>query len=511
MRFAGFSLSVITLAMLATPGFAAVYSVEDLGASDDVELVYGTASNGDITTANGQIRYESTYDVGDTTLFSAGDMSALFLRDGVATTVTGFDSFNDDGLRSGTTEEYLTGVTPSGVMVGSGSAPSYLYEYTLNDVATEKVVRDFPVRAFTTLDGVTISPVLPPYSETGGASRIYAVNDSNLAVGYASIGQTVGSAETYASCIEDSGSPALVCAQSVVYQLRAYAWQLDDNGAVTSGTNLGLPFTPADDDERLYSSQANAINSDGVAVGYASYAESSDSSIRTLATVYQDGQVSLIHDPEAFSYSYAHGISDANSDGVAYVVGQVPLRIDDYTYNKFFVYPLGAEGATLLHAYGNGGITDFYRASNSVARAANSNGQVVGWGEWEIAPNSQNRRHHGFLYDIRDNSFTDLNALIPCDSAYEIVDAVAIDENGEILAHALLKTDARDDSGELISGEQEYVVRTVRLTVTGGTSDQCPNEDLPTIERKGSSHSPWLLGVMLCALGFRRLYTRAIG
>lgn len=510
MRFAGFSLSVITLALLASPGFAAVYSVEDLGASDDVELVYGTASNGDITTANGQIRYESTYDVGDTSLFTAGDLSALFLRDGVATTVTAFDSFNEDGLRTGTTEEYLTGVTPSGVMVGSGTAPFYLTEFTIDEEDYERVIRDFAARAFTTLDGVTINPVLPPYSETGGVSRILAVNASNLAVGYASVSQTVGSAETYTTCIEDSGYPAHVCAQSVAYQLRAYAWQLDDNGAEVSSVNLGLPFTPATDDERQYSSQATAVNSDGVAVGFASYATSSSSSINTLATVYQDGQASLIHDPGAFTYSYAHGISDPNSDGVAYVVGQVPLRVDDYTYNKFFVYPFGAEGATLRHAYGSGDITDFYRASNSVARAANSKGQVVGWGEWEVAPNSQNRRHHGFLYDVRDNSFTDLNALIPCDSAYEIVDAVAIDENGEILAHALLKTDARDDDGTPVAGEQEYVVRTVRLAVTGGQSDACPNEELPSIERKGASTSPWLLGVMLLVLGVRRLYTRAI-
>lgn len=509
MRFAGFSLSVITLALLASPGFAAVYSVGDLGASDDVELVYGTASNGDITTANGQIRYESTYDVGDTTLFTAGDLSALFLRDGVATTVTAFDSFNDDGVRSGTTEEYLTGVTPSGVMVGSGTAPLYLYEYTLNDEAAEKVVRDFPARAFTTLDGITINPVLPPYDETGGLSRILAVNNGNLAVGYASISQTVSSGEIYETCVNDNGYPAIVCAQAVAYQLRAYAWQLDDSGAVVSATNLGLPFTPAADDERQYSSQAIAVNSEGVAVGFASYASSSSSTIRTFATVYQDGQANLIHDAGAFTYSYAHGISDTNDDGIAYVVGQVPLRIDDYTYNKFFVYPLGAEGATLSYAYGSGGIVDFYRASNSVARAANSKGQVVGWGEWELAPNSQNRRQHGFLYDVRDNSFTDLNALIPCDSPYEIVDAVAIDESGEILAHALLKTDARDDSGSPVAGEQEYVVRTVRLSVTGGTSDQCPNEELPKVERKGASESPWLLALMVACLGLRRLYKTA--
>lgn len=507
MRFAGFSLSVITLALFASPALAAVYAVNDLGASDDVELVYGAASNGHITVASGQIRYTSSYDLGDTTLFKAGDLSALLLRDGTATTLTAFDSLNDDGVRSGTTEEALTGVTPSGVMVGYGSAPFYQTEFTVNETEDQQVVREFAARAFTTLDGMTINPVLPPYSETGGVSRILAVSGSNLAVGYASVSPTKSSAEAYATCVDTNGYPAVVCAQSVAYQLRAYAWQLDDGGAVVSTLNLGLPFTPAEDDERVYSSQANAVNSDGVAVGYASHNDGT--TIRTLATVYREGQATLIHEPSAFGYSFAHGISDANDEGIAYVVGQVPLRIDDYTYSKFFVYPLGADNARLAHAFGGeGGISDFYRASNSVARAANSHGQVVGWGEWELAPNSLNRRRHGFLYDVRDNSFTDLNALIDCDSPYEIVDAVAIDDSGEILAHALLKTDARNSAGELVSGEQEYVVRTVRLALTGGQSDQCPNEELPAIERQGASSSPWLLGWLLVLVAGRRLYTR---
>ena len=498
-----FAISLLTLAIAVPASQAAVYQIDAIAVAEGAEHQYVLDDNGSLQVGSVSGRYRGNYaenpdaltQFSDGALLVAGDEGQLLL---------GFDTLNDSGQRSGTTSEMLTAVNAAGWMVGSGSAPYQLLVYGEDSTSSSKV-RDFSLRAFATADGDNLISLAGAEVNGGGISRAQDINDSGLVIGHASLATLASSQSSYDDCLA-AETPELVCRQSLTYQLQAWAWQLDDSGSVTSSTSLGLAYTPADGDDTQYQSQAYALNNAGLAVGYSQYR--SDGVVRNQAALFSAEGNQLLHAAGAFAESYAYGLSEANDAGVTYIVGQVPKRIDDETtVSKFFIYDHGAATPQLRYAYGNSGLSDFFEAGNSLARAVNSKGQVVGWGEYERVPQSL-RRRHGFVYDIADNSFRDLNRLIPCDSGYEIVDALAIDEAGNILVQALMETDARDDDGVLQDGEREHVVRSLWLQATGGNSDECPIDEMPTVERQGASFGLWPL-LLLLLLPLRRRFSGA--
>lgn len=496
-----FAVSLLTLAIAVPASQAAVYEIEAIAVAEGAEHQYVLDDNGSLQVGTGSGRYSGDYAANPDELAQFSD-GALLVEGEEGRLLLGFDTVDDNGQRSGTTSEMLSAVNGSGWMVGSGSAP---YRVHGEDNASTRKVRDFSLRAFATADGDRLLSLPGAEVSGGGISRALDINDAGLVIGYASVATLTSSQSSYDSCIED-GSPELVCRQSLNYQLQAWAWQLDGDGNISSSASLGLAYTPAADDDSQYQSQAYALNNAGLAVGYSQYPNGG--SVLNQAALFSPDGNQLLHEAGAFAESYAYGLSETNADGITYIVGQVPKRLnDELTVSKFFIYDHGAATPQLRYAQDGSGIADFFEAGNSLARAVNRKGQVVGWADYERVPQNL-RRRHGFIYDIADNSFRDLNQLIPCDSGYEIVDAVAIDDDGNILVHALLETDARDADGVLQAGEREQVVRSLWLRATAGNSDECPIDQIPSVERQGASFGLWPL-LLLLLLPLRRRFSRA--
>lgn len=498
-----FAVSSLLLAIVAPASQAAVYEIEALPLAAGAKHQYVLADNGSLQVGSGSGRYSENYAENSDGLTLSSD-GALLIDGTDARLLLGFDTVNDNGERSGTSSEMLTAVNAAGWMVGSGSAPYRWLEYGDNN-GSSREVRDFVWRAFVTQDGDNLIELPANDVVGGGVSRAQAINNSGLVVGYGSVAAITSSQSSYDKCLAD-GTPELVCRQPLTYQLQGWAWQLDDSGALTSSAPLGLTFTPAEDDTAQYQSQAYALNDAGLAVGYSQYLTGGN--VRNLAALFGEDGNQLLHDAAAFSESYAYGISDANDEGISYIVGQVAKKFSgDVIASKFFIYDHGAAAPQLRHAQDGSGMVDFFEVGNSLARAVNRKGQVVGWAEHERVPQTV-RHRHGFIYDLADNSFHDLNRLIPCDSGYEIVDAVAIDDEGNILVQALVETDARDESGALLAGERELVVRSLWLKNSGGNSDECPIDPIISFDRKGGSFGLWPL-LLLALLPFRRRFFKA--
>ncbi|GAA5217794.1 DUF3466 family protein [Corallincola platygyrae] len=409
-----------------------------------------------------------------------------------------FDVINEDtGELTGSTNDIAFGVNDSSIIVGVGTAPYYAIEYTEED-GTEVVyfAREFQFRGYAHFNG-ELEALLPPTIEYGGVSISNDINNNNLVVGYASIELTESSRDYAEENCPDQDVPLEVCTRSLNYQLRAYQWQLDDQGSVVSTKELGLLATPDEDDERQYISQALAVNAEGVSVGMSyAFEDGDDNQVRTYAAIYQNDEVLDITDPDEFRASVAYDISDQNADGISYVVGDVTKFINGYWRSKFFYYELGKEGAKLESAYGDDSdVTDFYNGSSSTARSVNNLGQVVGFGEYERVNPQIPRRKHAFLYDIPTNTFTDLNNLLPCDSEYEMVEANHIDDNGTISGVAIATVPALDNSGDPVvnsEGEQELeeVARAVRLYADpDGIPEVCPEQEEENFSRSGASTS----------------------
>lgn len=74
---------------------------------------------------------------------------------------------------------------------------------------------------------------------------------------------------------------------------------------------------------------------------------------------------------------------------------------------------------------------------NSVATAINNSSLVVGYA-WLPATEGEPFRR-AFLYDARDGVLTDLNDLLPEGSAWSLVDALDINDAGQIVGRGLIR------------------------------------------------------------------------
>jgi len=88
-----------------------------------------------------------------------------------------------------------------------------------------------------------------------------------------------------------------------------------------------------------------------------------------------------------------------------------PLHAFIYDSSKNTIKDLGTLGGSYSHGF-----------------AINAGGQVVGYSGTSIGAN------HGFLYDPKTAVITDLNDLLPANSGWQITNAFAINDNGQILA-----------------------------------------------------------------------------
>jgi hypothetical protein len=444
---------------------------------------------------------------------------------------TDFDgNYSVGNIITRSTVDIIEGVTDNNIAFGTASAPYLpMAEFTdSNGNLHNHWVREHGKRGFFSPDnGTTIYSVLPIETRYGGGiSAVVDMNDNGTAVGYSSyklganreafvLDKTEGCADP--EVLKDI--PYEICVQKIqngMYHIQAFKATLSADYQVET-EQLGLLITPHPDDERAFSSQALAINNNGIAVGYAHGWDNPDvitpaSNERmngSYAVMYKDGKVLDFNQQHyyfgtriPFPFSRAN---DINDNGL--VVG---YTTDINTFVKKFFYVDTSVSASEMEIIMP---KDFFTTSKSTAFAVNSAGIIVGEGEIESHNDSPDnpRRTAAFLFDTSMDSpvITDVNTLLECKSAYNIIKANDINDEGYISANAIVKSERKDAKGELILDESGNplsidVVRAVLLKpIPGGVLDDCGLVE-EKIERQGASISAIVLFSLLSLFGLRR-------
>lgn len=508
--------------LLADNSHEGVHDLENI--EDETALRAGNPTANDLSWV---IRFLKSR-VGDSLYQEVGDIYAMTNFNGDTELFNVFDEkFTGTDTYTRSTKEYISGITNEGWVYGNASAPYLPVDFTKSD--DEEVtywLREFTTRGFFSSDGgANIIEIIPPSEidlpeeqRFGGESAIYDISENHFAVGYASTSidqnaldfltdETGGCADP--DVLDDL--PFKACVQQVVdqiYNTEAIKWTIDEQGIISSET-LGQLVTPNVDDEREYVNYAQAINNQGVAVGFAhgwvdeNETNPSTNEARSLyAVVYKNGLVTdFTEDHGKYFDSRAYDISDA---GIA--VGHVSTFVNGNLRTKFYHVDTNPETMEMVLP------TDFFTGSSSTARSINESGKIVGEGEIETHndSNGTSRRTHGFIYDTISKTFTDLNDFLTCETDYTIIEARAINDENEISATALIRVPRRDSKGVLMlddKGEQlfEDVVRAVTLEPIAGEIEDCSKVE-EKVERKGAGLG--FSSIFLLALvGLRRRFT----
>jgi uncharacterized membrane protein len=433
--------------------------------------------------------------------------------------IPGFDQLSDQNNEfTFNSTTVVRDINDSGFSVGTGEGYYSKLDYTFESGQNVNfVLHEFGTRAFVSL-GNTVIGLPAPETMAGGVSEAYAINESNQVIGYGStliISDTLETTLTdceddelrgdipFESCINSTISTFTASAASFA-QLRGLIWQLDEQGNLLETKQLGILFEPEADDIKNYSSQALAINDNGIAVGVSNgqYTENDVTVARNFAVIFdQDEIINITPEPDsnvARSSNTISSATDINNDNL--VVGYQVKSVNGTNRRKFFVYDMLLEEITFPN--------DFFLGSSSNALDINNNGMVVGYGE--VDASLTGRRNEGFLYDIAAEQFYGIRELISCDSPYTIVQANSINDQNEIAATARYQGSARDSRGEVLLDSagleiQVDLVTAVKLElIPGGEIDNCdPIVDKINRERQGAS-VVWMLGFGLILLGWRR-------
>ncbi len=433
---------------------------------------------------------------------------------------TVFDkAFTDTDQLTRSTVDIISGVTDAGLVYGTATAPYLPLDTFTDSNGNEKNYwdRDFGQRGFFSFDnGAHIFEIMPSESRYGGGiSAILDVNENNTAVGYMSYKLDKNSQEYV---LDDSNGcadgavlkniPYSICEQrreSSMYHTIAYKAELSDDGSVVT-EQLGLLVNPHKDDERRHFSYATAINDDGVAVGYATgwYDENvtapkvNQRTFSAYAVMYKDGDVFDFNQKNNIFVRGGSVISrahDINNNGVA-----VGFKYNERGVRKMFYVDTRAAQDDMEMVFPS----DFFATSASAAYAINEQGLIVGEGEIESHNSSANnpRRTAAFLYDMNNDTFSNVNDLISCDSPYNVIQARHINDNNVISASAVIKVNRYDDKGELVldengDPEQEDVIRAVILEpISGGKIDECTKEEAEEkVKRQGAGFG--FIGLLL--------------
>lgn len=438
------------------------------------------------------------------------NIQSYVVQNDSAELIPGFDEIDGNlGTYSGSTETQVREITDSGIIVGFSEGRYKPVEYvnTNGDTITY-YLQDFGRQGFVDLNG-TIVNMESDVDATGGYSEAFDINNNLLVAGFEATDPSDSRISTVEACADADvrgDFPEELCLQSQIqldpflnYQAQATLWQLDEAGNITEKRNLGFLVTRDDDETRLFVSRAWAVNDNGIAVGDATdFYQDDENQARTFAAIYDGDQVTGFTDHEEFFNSVA---TDVNNNNIA--VGQASKSINGFTRTKFFVHNIDDNTTTYPD--------DFFDGSGSVARAINENNMVVGEGDVDSQLTSF-RRTHGFLYSIDDDTFQDLNDLLPCNTPYTIVQANDINDDNEIVATALIRRETLNRKGETIVDDNgdpviDDVITSVLLTpVPGGEIESCevPEGEAEAQERSGGSTTFYSLSFLFVLAFLRR-------
>jgi len=431
------------------------------------------------------------------------------------------------------TVDIVSGITNGGISYGTATAPYLPSEPFIDTEGLEHTfwMREYGLRGFFSYDqGAQIHQVIPFETQFGGGtSAVLDVNEVGIAVGFSSYklsqgfinfieDETGGCADpdvvpgqkSLEACIAD----AQLRASGEFYHTMALKATIDESGSAVVEP-LGLLVTPHPDDLRIYSSYALAVNSNGVAVGFAdgwddetvTSPTATEFSRFEFAVVFKNGEVidlSGEHTNKASSRAY-----DINDAGIA--VGHITIGIGGKPVQKFFYVDTSVPTAEITMVNPE----DFFSGSDSTVRAINNSGLMVGEGEIETHNESaQNpRKTAAFVYNMNDDIFTNLNNTIPCSLrlTYNILEARGINDAGMISATAIVKVDRRDAKGELISDEngvqlREDVVRAISLEPMPEDGEVCTAAEEDKVIRQGGSISFSGILSIMALFGLRRKF-----
>jgi hypothetical protein len=471
-----------------------------------------------------------------------GDTIAMTNAGGVSTDYNLFDETfkakdtgEETGVLTRSTIDIVSGITDGGVSYGTATAP-YLPDgpyLDSDDIEHTYWFREHGMRGFVSDNfGAEVEEIVPFETEyVGGFSAVLDVNEtagSGFVAGFSSYKVT----QAFADFIENEEGgcadpdilaemPLEACiaraqlqASYDIYHTMALRATLAPNAAPVPEA-LGLLITPHEDDERPFSSHALAVNTLGVAVGFADGFYEKDvinpdvdeRSFFHYAVVYKDGEVIDLADhasDEGSSRAY-----DINDAGIA--VGHIAKSINGGPVNKFFYVDTNVSEEEVEMIIPQ----DFFSGSDSTARAINNSGLIVGEGEIETHNEStlNPRRTAAFVYDMNNDIFLNLNDLIPCAKrlSYDIIEARGITEGGMISATAIVKADRTDAKGEIMRDEageplREDVVRAISLNPIPDDGEVCTAEEEGKVIRQGASVSIMTSLFMIAILGFRRKF-----
>lgn len=417
-----------------------------------------------------------------------------------------------DGLTRSVINQY-TAVSEDNSKTAWGSAPYQKIQFTPEGRDEDTYfVRDFESRA------VVVSPfgektsLLPVYDTHGGvtlASDITLLADGTyIVVGDSSTGIPEDRQKNLDDNCDGVDEPVAVCiwsyktSETPLFDRRAMKWHLDSEFNVISATELGLGLTRKDDEGMAFRSTAVGVNTQGLIVGYSDIRWKDTDSRVSMPVYFKDGNVvPFVNQEDDYYRGKSVAVNEANV-----ITGYATRRISGVDRSKFFYHDIST-GDTKFPE-------DFFSSASSIGRDINNNGLIVGDGEIETST-STNRRREGFLYDINTEKFTNINDFLPCYDTdgktaypYILAEAIAINDNNEIIGAATKTVKKTDALGNLVldvNGKQEFesVIVPVKLTPINGEVESCPPTVQDPYERNGASFT-WLAFLMLPLVAWRR-------
>lgn len=405
-------------------------------------------------------------------------------------------------------------------IVGDTEGPFSALEYVNDDGETLTfLLPEFDQRGFVQV-GDNVTGLVPQNTLVGGNSTASSINSNLQVAGSMSVGAIEVFETAVANCNDDDvrgDLPVESCLRGLLFTQsnggtsrraglwinRAAIWDLDAEGTVVNETVYGLTFDLNEEQQAdsSFASQAVDINNQGVAVGSSTVLFNETVAV-TAATLFTDGVSTRILEDDDFLPNRAVGINDNNI-----VIVSTQERINGANREKMLVHNLDTNETRR--------ITGFFESSATTPRAINQNNIVVGNAEVE-AILTGTRRRAGFIYDYNADTFTNINNLVACDSEYTILEAVDINDNGEIVATALTQRPIRDFTGASIlndQGEETLVdtVVTLKLSPTGQAAPDCSEQvdGSAQLERQGASTNPLLLFGLLLVVAVRTIRKRS--
>lgn len=541
-------LSPVVLALLpglaASSAYAAVYQVQELPEVSTVRSQFGAAmnDNGDVV-GNGSFIYNFPVDVSrldfeDTTLTSAlsaeaieqiklGNVTASSLAillsyiSGKAADfeIQRYSDVQALNLSTGapirireqaavpTNREYVYDINNSGNAIAAATTPFTLQSFT--PAATEEVpspetvelwVPDLGYIKSYVVNGNSVIPLPIPFEELGGGfANAAKISETNYIAGSGSVSMPATIKESIEkNCIGEK-SPVNLCyysASGSAYVERALVWKMNESAQISAPIEYGFlgPYVE-DTNEAGYVSRALSVNDSGIAVGVSTYTDAERQVSQNHATIFAEGEVSAIVDPLEWDVSAANDINNENI-----VVGLASKRFNGIARSRMFIFDYN----TKTVSYPNG----FFSTSGTTPSAINENNMIVGAAE-VVPEDGTTRRQVAFLYNMEDQSMTDLNTLLPCGAEYTLVEAKDINNNNEIIANAIYAVEQRDAKGDVVKDSagnpvMENVSRAVKLIpIPNGTIDSCNVQEDISYERKGGSMG-WFSLLLLPLLLLRR-------